>query len=109
MLGALVPERRRRLATGTRAQARWTAVLPYVPVLVAGSLTGYRLLRGARIDAFLGELIFLLIVLVIVRQLMAVLENLGLARELESKVRGAPPSWPTGSATSARWCRTAPT
>jgi len=86
MLGALVPERQRHGAAESRAQARWTVVLPYVPVLVAGGLTGYQLARGMRIDAFLGVLILLQIALVIVRQLMAVLENLALARELESKV-----------------------
>jgi diguanylate cyclase (GGDEF)-like protein/PAS domain S-box-containing protein len=87
MLGALVPERQRDRAVESRVQARWTVALPYVPVLVAGGLTGYSLARGVRIDGFLGVLILLLIALVIVRQLMAVLENLTLARELESKVK----------------------
>lgn len=87
MLGALLPERQRHVTGEPRTGAGWTVVLPYVPVLVAGSLTGYKLARGTRIDAFLGVLILLQIVLVIVRQLMAVLENLALARELESKVK----------------------
>jgi len=87
MLGALVPQRHRHAAAGSRMGAAWTVVLPYVPVLVAGGLTGSRLARGMRIDAFLGLLILLQIVLVIVRQLMAVLENLALARELDSKVK----------------------
>ena len=86
MLGALLPEHR-RAAVGSRAQASWTVVLPYVPVLVAGGLTGEELARGKRIDAFLGLLFVVLIALVAVRQLMAVLENLALARGLESKVR----------------------
>jgi len=87
MLGALVPQRHRHAVAGSRMGAGWTVVLPYVPVLVAGGLTGYKLARGMRIDAFLGLLILVLIVLVIVRQLMAVLENLALARELDSKVK----------------------
>jgi len=62
-------------------------VLPYLPVLLAGGLTGSELARGVRIDAFLGVLILLQILLVIVRQLMAVLENLALARGLEAKVK----------------------
>jgi hypothetical protein len=86
MLGALLPERRRP-AVESRAQASWTVVLPYLPVLAAGGLTAYELLLGRRIDAFLGMLTVALIVLVVVRQLMAVLENLALARALESKVR----------------------
>jgi diguanylate cyclase (GGDEF)-like protein/PAS domain S-box-containing protein len=87
MLGALFPERQLRVAGELRTGARWTVVLPYVPVLVAGGLTADRLALGMRIDAFLGMLILLQIVLVIVRQLMAVLENLALARDLESKVK----------------------
>ncbi len=87
MLGALLPERQRRAAAASRTGAGWTVMLPYVPVLVAGGLTGYQLARGMRIDAFLGVLILLQIVVVIVRQLMAVLENLALARELDAKVK----------------------
>jgi len=87
MLGALLPQRQRHVTDGPRAAARWTVVLPYLPVLAAGGLTAYRLARGTPIDAFLEVLILLQIVLVIVRQLMAVLENLALARDLESKVR----------------------
>jgi len=86
VLAALLPERRRP-AVGSRTQAGWTVVLPYLPVLVAGGLTGYELARGRRIDAFLGLLFVVLIALVAVRQLMAVFENLALARGLESKVR----------------------
>jgi diguanylate cyclase (GGDEF)-like protein/PAS domain S-box-containing protein len=86
MLGALFPERL-RTAVGSRPQAGWTVVLPYLPVLVAGGLAGYGLARGRRIDAFLGLLFVVLIALVAVRQLMAVFENLALARGLESKVR----------------------
>lgn len=87
MLGALLPQRQRHVAAGPRMGAAWTVILPYMPVLVAGGLTGYKLARGLRIDAFLGMLILLQVVLVIVRQLMAVLENLALARDLESKVK----------------------
>jgi diguanylate cyclase (GGDEF)-like protein/PAS domain S-box-containing protein len=86
MLGALLPERHRR-ALGARTQASWTVVLPYLPVLAAGALTGFGLARGRRIDAFLGLLFVVLIALVAVRQLMALFENLALARGLESKVR----------------------
>jgi diguanylate cyclase (GGDEF)-like protein/PAS domain S-box-containing protein len=87
MLGALVPDRRRHAAVESRMGAGWTVVLPYAPVLLAGVLTGYNLARGMRIDAFLGVLILLQVGLVILRQLMAVMENLALARELDSKVK----------------------
>ncbi len=86
MLGALLPERG-RLAVESRAQAAWTVALPYLPVLAAGGVTGYELALGRRIDAFLGLLAVVLIVLVAARQLMAVLENLALARTFETKVR----------------------
>src|SRR6266508_804275 len=87
MLGALLPERHRHVRVGSRTGAAWTVVLPYLPVLLAGGLTGSELARGERIDAFLGLLILLQILLVIVRQLMAVLENLTLARDLDAKVK----------------------
>jgi len=49
MLGALAPQGHRRVRVGSRMGAAWTVVLPYVPVLLAGGLTGSRLARGERI------------------------------------------------------------
>jgi diguanylate cyclase (GGDEF)-like protein/PAS domain S-box-containing protein len=86
MLGALVPERQRRTAAETRIPAGWTVALPYLPVLVGAALTAYRLATGSSLDGFLGMLGFILLMLVVARQLMAVLEHLALAREFESKV-----------------------
>jgi PAS domain S-box-containing protein len=62
--------------------APWQVALPYVPLLVASGVVAGELLSGHSLDVFAALLIAAVVVLVLVRQLMAVIETGALAARL---------------------------
>src|SRR6202022_2475986 len=62
-------------------------VLPYVPLAVAAFLAVWLLVRGQPIDLFSAGLLVLIVVLVLVRQVLALNEVALLSRQLEESVR----------------------
>ena len=85
-LGALHPDRRRTAEVESRATNTLGVVLPYVPVFVAFSVAAAKMTLGHGLDAFSEATGFVLVAVVVLRQVLAVLEHAALARALESRV-----------------------
>lgn len=81
----------------------------YMPVVVGLAFGGYRLLTNPERDPVLWTAALLSLGLVLVRQFVALAENVALAHDLESKVISGPGSSPSSRPGSAAWCRTRPT
>jgi diguanylate cyclase (GGDEF)-like protein/PAS domain S-box-containing protein len=66
---------------------RFAVLVPYAPVVLAVVLGGFRLATSGRLGSFLGWNALALLMLAVIRQVAALLENLSLTTHLELRVQ----------------------